>query len=68
MIIRFEAQHEGGDTFEWARRQGAQFVAAAGDGTGDNAADGTPGQRRRSELVDLLLDSPYSVDAERRDE
>jgi hypothetical protein len=44
MIIQFEAQHEGGDIFEWAHHQGAQFVAAAGDGTGNNAADGTPGQ------------------------
>lgn len=67
MIIRFEGRHEGEDTFEWARREGARFVAAVGDGTGENAADGTPGQQRRLELVDFLLDSPYSVNAVHRD-
>lgn len=42
-------------------------MAAGEDGIGDNPVDGTPGQQCWIELMNLLLDSPYSADTERRD-
>lgn len=68
MIIRFEERGQSEGTVEWARQEGEEFMPPVGnaDMAGDNPADGTPGQEYRTQLMDLLLDSPECPSAVRR--